>query len=234
MRPLALSATILLLIVALAGAATAQEDAPQAKPGDKVQIEETFESGAERWKATDAEAWKIVEQDGNHVYAQFQQSDYSPPHRSPLNIALLKDVVVGDFELTAKVQSTARDYPHRSVCLFFNYQDPAHFYYVHLGQATDDHANQIFIVNEAPRTKISTKTTPGTPWDNQWHQVKIVRDTASGKIDVYFDDMQEPVMTAVDKTFTWGQIGLGSFDDTGNWDDVRLTGTRAMAPTSSE
>ncbi|MEX0938405.1 MAG: hypothetical protein WDZ59_11145 [Pirellulales bacterium] len=234
MRFLAPLALAVLLAGPLDGMATAQNDATQASPGEKVQIEETFENGADRWKVTDANAWKIVEQNGNHVYAQFQQSDYSPPHRSPLNIALLKDVVVGDFELTAKVQSTARDYPHRSVCLFFNYQDPAHFYYVHLGQAADDHANQIFIVNDALRTKISTKTTSGTPWDNQWHQVKIVRDTASGKIEVYFDNMEEPAMTAEDKSFTWGQIGLGSFDDTGNWDDVRLTGTRAAAPTSSE
>ena len=37
------------------------------------------------------------------------------------------------------VNPTARDYPHRSLCLFFGYQDPAHFYYVHLGQRTEQH-----------------------------------------------------------------------------------------------
>ena len=26
-------------------------------------------------------------------------------------------------------------------------------------------------------------------------------------------------MTAVDKTFAWGQIGLGAFDDLGNFDE---------------
>ena len=31
-------------------------------------------------------------------------------------------------------------------------------------------------------------------------------------------------MTAVDKTFSWGQVGLGSFDDTGNCDEVYLFG----------
>jgi hypothetical protein len=36
--------------------------------------------------------------------------------------------------------------------------------------------------------------------------------------------MEEPVMTAEDKSFTCGKIGLGSFDDTGNWDDIRLYG----------
>ncbi len=137
---------------------------------------------------------------------------------------MLKDVVVGDFVLEARVQSTVEDYGHRSMVIVFGYQDPAHFYYVHFGKKTDDHANQIFIVNDAPRVKISTKTTPGTPWDDDWHQVKIVRNVDNGQIDVYFDDMQSPVMTAVDKTFAWGQIGIGAFDDLGNFDDIDLRG----------
>ncbi|MCI0463554.1 MAG: hypothetical protein L0Z62_41995 [Gemmataceae bacterium] len=161
------------------------------------------------------------------VYNQFQLSKYKPPHRSPFNVSLVKDVVVGDFVLEALVQSTGKDNPHRDVCLFFGYQDAAHFYYVHLGKKTDDHANQIFIVNEADRKKISTKTTPGTPWDDQWHRVKVVRTVADGKIEVYFGDMKTPVMTATDRTFTWGRVGLGSFDDSGNWDEVRLRGVRA-------
>jgi hypothetical protein len=39
--------------------------------------------------------------------------------------------------------------------------------------------------------------------------------------------MDKPVMTAKDDTFRWGQIGLGSFDDTSDWDTVKLTGTKA-------
>jgi hypothetical protein len=124
-------------------------------------FEEDFENGAERWEPTDANAWMIQETDKGHVYSQFEKrSKYEPPHRSPYNISLLKDFHVGDFVLDADVLSTHEDYGHRDACLVFGYQDPAHFYYVHLGKKTDDHANQIFIVNEAPRTKISTKTTP--------------------------------------------------------------------------
>jgi hypothetical protein len=111
--------------------------------------------------------------------------------------------------------------------LFFGYQDAAHFYYVHLGKKTDDHANQIFIVNGEPRKKISTKTNEGTNWDDDWHQVKVVRHIGDGKIEVYFDDMKKPVMTAEDKTFTWGRVGIGSFDDTANWADVKVYGTKA-------
>ncbi len=213
----------LALTILLAGAAAATVGQDQ----QPLIFEENFENGADRWQPTDATAWQIKQTDAGHVYSQFKKrSDYEPPHRSPYNVSLLKDVYVGDFVLEAKVLSTHPDYGHRDVCLFFGYQDPAHFYYVHLGKKTDDHANQIFIVNEAPRTKISTKTTPGTDWDDKWHQVKIVRKTGDGTIEIYFDNMETPVMVANDKTFVWGRIGLGSFDDTSDWDDIRLRGTR--------
>src|SRR5207249_4720505 len=128
--------------------------------------------------------------------------------------------------LEAKVQSTGQDVPHRDMCLFFGYQSPSRFYYVHIAKKADDHANQIFIVNDAPRTKISRTTTEGTKWTDGWHRVKLVRRAADGAIEVYFDDMSKPAMTASDKTFPGGRVGVGSFDDTGNWDDVRLRGVK--------
>lgn len=190
-----------------------------------------FEKGADHWQPTDPKVWKLLKTDRGQVYCQFAQSDYKPPFRSPFNYALLKDVIVSDLVFMATVQSTFKDYPHRDMVVVFGYQDPAHFYYVHLGKQTDDHANQIFIVNNAPRVKISTKTTPGTNWTDGWHDVKVVRKVADGTIEIYFDDMKNPAMTATDKTFTWGQVGIGSFDDTGNWDDVRVYGHKVAKGT---
>jgi hypothetical protein len=189
-------------------------------------FEDDFKKGADRWQPTDPAAWKIVKSDKGNFYSQFQQSKYKTKHRSPFNISLVKDVAVTDFVLEAKALSTAKDVPHRDMCLFFGYQDAAHFYYVHMAKAMDDHANQIFIVNAADRVKISTKTSKGTPWDDKWHQIKIVRTVESGAIEIYWDDMKTPIMTATDKNFTWGQVGIGSFDDTGNWDDVKLYGKK--------
>jgi hypothetical protein len=36
--------------------------------------------------------------------------------------------------------------------------------------------------------------------------------------------MDTPVMTAVDNRFKWGKVGVGSFDDTGQFDDIKLWG----------
>jgi hypothetical protein len=198
--------------------------------GDDAKLQllftDDFENGADRWQPTDANAWRIVKDPKGGQFNQHQMSKYKPPHRSPLNMALVKDLKVADFVLEAKLQSTGKDVAHRDMCLFFGYQDPAHFYYVHIAKQADDHANQIFIVNGADRKKISKTSTKGTPWDDAWHHVKIVRRVADGHIAVYFDDMKSPIMTAEDKTFAWGGVGIGSFDDSGNWDDVKVFGTR--------
>ncbi len=189
-------------------------------------FEENFAKGADHWEPTDPKAWKVVSTDKGHVYNQFKNSAYKPPHRSPLNISLIKDLQMTDFVLRARVNSTGKDGPHRDMCLFFGHQDPAHFYYVHIAKAADEHANQIFLVNGGDRKKISKTSTKGTPWDDNWHEVKIVRQTESGLIEIYFDNMTAPIMTARDKTFSWGRVGIGSFDDSGNWSDIKVWGNK--------
>lgn len=192
-----------------------------------VVFQEDFEQGAERWSPQDALQWEVKKTDKGQVYSQFKkQTTYKPPHRSPTNVSVLKDVTVGDLEFVGRVRSTHPDYGHRDAVVFFGYQDPAHLYYVHLGKQADDHANQIFIVNGADRKKISITSTTGTNWDDEWHTVKIVRKVGDGTIEIYFDDLQKPVMTAKDTTFAWGRIGVGTFDDTADWDDIVLRGTK--------
>jgi hypothetical protein len=54
--------------------------------------------------------------------------------------------------------------------------------------------------------------------------VEAARDVESGLIEVYFDNMDKPVMSTEDKTFLHGTVGLGSFDDVGNFDDLYVWG----------
>jgi hypothetical protein len=215
-----------LALLGLAAVGVASTAAERAEP--PLLFQDDFTKGTAAWEPTDPAAWKVIDgPNGGKAFCQFQQSKYTPPHRSPFNFALIKDASVGDFAFDAQVQSTAADVPHRDVCLVFGYQDPGHFYYSHIAKRTDDHANQVFIVNGAPRVKISTKTTAGTPWDAGWHHVRVTRTVADGSIAVYFDDLKTPIMTASDRTFTWGRVGVGSFDDTANWTDVKLRGVKA-------
>ena len=187
-------------------------------------FQEDFEKGRARWETTDEKSWTHREVDGNHVFGiNRRKSDYKPKVRSPLHIAMIKDIQATDFVITFRVRSTKDTGNHRDCCVFFNYQDAQNFYYVHLGARPDPHSGQIMIVENAPRKAI-TENEEHTPWTNEWHQVKLVRDTAKGTIEVYFDDMKTPHMKAIDKTFGKGRIGIGSFDDMNDFDDIKVYG----------
>ena len=198
-------------------------------------IADDFETSSDRWETTDptpAESvWMrlFLPRAGraNHVLRVTGPSSYQPPQRSPHSIALLKEFTVTDFDMVVAAQSTNRLVgEHRDLCLFWGYQDSQHFYYVHLGAKSDPHSCQIFIVNGAPRTKITTHESPGIPWTDSWHTVRVTRSTSDGRMAVYFDDLTSPVMVANDNTFRWGRVGLGTFDDHGNFDNFSLRGSR--------
>ncbi len=171
---------------------------------------------------TDNSAWRVNKEIGS--LELYGKSNYLARVRSPFNIALLKPITLGDFILEVKLAQSGKEYGHRDLCLFFNVQDPTNYYYTHIASVADDHANNIFLVNDAPRIKIATKTTAGTNWGatNSWHTVRIERNTKAGTIKVYFDNMNQPIMEATDTHFIKGHIGFGSFDDTGHFDDIKI------------
>jgi hypothetical protein len=77
------------------------------------------------------------------------------------------------------------------------------------------------IVKDSPRVALTKNKNP-TSWDNEWHEVQVVRKVEAGTIEIYFDDMATPLIKATDKTFGTGRIGIGSFDDMNDFDDVKL------------
>lgn len=216
-----------LLALSLFGAATPQLPTPAGEiPADYVlQYEQNFDSWESLldFEMSDPAAWKWDHSEGGALEL-FGASKYRARVRSPFNIAMLKDRYFGDFILEADLAQSGREYGHRDLCLFFSAKDPTNFYYVHIASVTDDHANQIFLVNDEPRVKISSKTTEGTDWKetNSWHKVRVERKVADGSIKIYFDDMETPIMEATDQHFDFGRVGLGSFDDTGRFDNLRI------------
>ena len=149
-----------LALVAVANVLVADEKPKDSSRDWPVIFKDDFETDPfPRWEPAAKEAWKHEDTDHSKVFHQFQDVRVKTPVRSPFNRNVAKDVIVGDLQLDVDFQTTKESYPHRSLCLFFGYQDPAHMYYVHFGQRTDDHANNIFIVNDKDRVKVSTKTT---------------------------------------------------------------------------
>ena len=187
---------------------------------DSVIYADGFDEGLAGWEVLDPDTWRANA--GGTVEITDRTSEYAPPHRSPTHVALVQGLVIGDSTITFRVKSTLDTGGHRDCCVFFGWQDPAHFYYVHLGAKPDPHSGQIMIVDGADRRAMTENQQP-VPWDDDWHKVKLERDIATGRIAVYFDDMTTPLMETTDTTFVAGRIGIGSFDDLNAFDDVRVT-----------
>ncbi len=226
-KPMIYGSIVMLMMVLCGGTASGEESAAsKALQGLPLLYESNFAADTALWTPTDANAWKVTEEDGVQVYSLCGASNYEPKVRSPKNIALLNGPEVTDFILEVKIKQTGREYGHRDGCVFFGYVDPSHFYYAHIATKADEHANSIFLVNDAPRVSIAKERTGGTDWGTTYHTVRIERRTETGVIKVFFDNMDKPVMMAEDKTFLSGKIGLGSFDDTANFKEVRLWGKK--------
>ena len=189
-----------------------------------ILFKDNFENGASKWKIIDDQSWKLEDHGAGKSLSIIQRnSEYEPKVRSPRHIALIKNLEAANFVIKFKVKSTKDTGNHRDCCVFFGYQNPTNYYYVHLGAKPDPHSGQIMIVKDAPRLAL-TKNEKKTPWDNSWHNVKLVRDSKKGTIEIYFDDMETPHMSVKDTTFGKGRIGLGSFDDMNAFDEVEIRG----------
>lgn len=203
----------------------AAEKPPGIPAGYKLQYEQSFDSpeALNQIVFSDPKAWRHAKDGDKGALELFGKSDYNPKDRSPFNIALVADRVFSDFVMDVELQSTVKPYGHQDMCLFYGFEATNKFYYTHIAVAADPHAHNIFIVNGAPRAAIAKQTTQGVTWgENQWHKVRIERNTAAGTIKVYFDDFSKPIMVAEDKTFAMGCIGFGSFDDKGKIDNVKI------------
>ncbi|HEX5054427.1 MAG TPA: hypothetical protein VFZ65_21795 [Planctomycetota bacterium] len=191
-----------------------------------IVCEETFASASslDRFAFSDAARWRWSP--AGPCLELLGDSHYAPPVRSPTSIALVRDLEVADFDLEVDVLQTGRDYGHRDLCLFFGFESPTRFYYVHLAQAPDANAHNVFVVQDAPRKNLAPVAAHGIQWgDHVWHHVRVERRTKPGTIRVFWDRQPEPILQATSTAFVWGRVGFGSFDDSG-----LLAGLRLWAP----
>jgi hypothetical protein len=178
------------------------------------------------WRFADASAWQWTEAEGGNELILQKQNGYKPPFRSPVNLAWFEDREWSSFSLTFECQLSSFTEGNNDLCVAFGGISASQFYYAHLGEKADQAHHQIHIVQQADRKPITTYRTSGTPWKkDSWHKVKVIRNHSTGDIAVWFDDAPQPILTAQDKTFEWGKIALGSFDDEGRFRNIRLRGT---------
>lgn len=210
------------LAAALCGACSAGLPAPEATglaTHAKMASGFSQSAGLGAWQMPFPEDWEL-RREGDLTYLHMKRSRDPGVPRRPLQFALLKNVDASSFTLDVRVRRA-----QGSMIVVFDYVDTLHFYYVHLsvdpGVKQPVH-NGIFVVDGAARRRIAgADAAPALP-DRAWHDVRIVRNSQLGSIEVFIDKEAAPRFRTVDRTFTHGEVGLGSFDETGDFARLRL------------
>jgi hypothetical protein len=201
--------------------------------GSGSAVREDFGDGwTRRWTRGKSSRW-VVEREGKRSVLRMTEPGIPPAQiRRPGETAVWTSRSWGDVEFTAHVRCDQDvSIAARDAILIFGWQDDTHYYYVHLAGRSDAVHNAILLVNGRDRERIDAfdpaRPNPVTLADKEFHKIRVARRIASGEILVYFDDRPAPVMRAVDRTLTWGMLGVGSFDDTASFHSLSAKGERA-------
>jgi hypothetical protein len=57
---------------------------------------------------------------------------------------------------------------------------------------------------------------------NQWFHLKVQWDGTSGEVQGFIDGVAVPALHAVDLSLTEGKVGIGSFDETGDFRNLKI------------
>ena len=143
--------------------------------------------------------------------------------RRPKQFALLEEGPYAAVTVEVEVKRN-----ETSLILVYAHQDDAHFNYVHL--SVDDPAKQnvhngVFHVFGGERVRISSlEGGPGLLPTNEWTPVKLVWDGKTGELRVWANGKTTEALHAVDLSLKHGRVGVGSFNETGSFRNLKVNG----------
>ena len=176
------------------------------------------------WKVVNTSDWHIADDNGSPVLNLVTSREPLPGPRRPIQFAIAQTPPYRKVKIEVDVRPQ-----QSSLMLVFAYHDPAHFDYAHLSVDTgtkQPHHNGIFHVYDGERVRISNESGPAAfPATKHWYPVVLAWDGTTGEVRVTVDARPIPALHAVDLSLTSGRIGLGSFDETADFRNLKVTGT---------
>lgn len=183
------------------------------------------------WTVPAASDWKIEKQGGASVLHLVTARGPVPGPRRPIQFAVAE---TPEFRHVT-VELDARPLGH-SLIVVFAYRDAAHFDYAHLSTdpAPQERVhNGVFHVYGGERVRISSETGPAAfATTNRSYHVRLTHDGRSGAVRVTVDGRPIPALHAIDLSLRHGRVGIGSFDETGDFKNVRIRGLTVSSKAS--
>lgn len=205
-------------VFVLALAAFGQPKLPKEAPRESIQ------ALGYRWDVQSAGDWEIAKIDGIDTLRLRKSGEPTIPRR-PTKFA------IADTEPFSKVtiEVEMRRQGGKSLIIVYGWQDPNHWNYAHIsadeGKQIHVH-NGMFHVFGGERVRISSLEGPNSLPTEDWAKVKLVFDGETGRCYAEVNGKRNPSLEAVDLSLRWGKIGLGSFNETGDFRNLKITGTR--------
>nr|WP_321454239.1 hypothetical protein [uncultured Carboxylicivirga sp.] len=156
------------------------------------------------------------------------KGEYTTENGSPEILAILKDYEVSDFILEMTIQQNGKNFGLLDFCVFYGVKDKEHYQYAQIAGHADKKTYKIFEVNGDKPHTIGQNKNDGVLWGiNQWHQLKVVRNTQDKSLKVYFNN--ELILETDNDVVNSGLIGFGSTNSAIKVDNIKL-----MAPNYTE
>jgi len=186
---------------------------------------DTLEAFGIRWSVPLLHDWKVEQVDGVDMLRLATARPMEANPRRPFQYALAVTPPLTKVTLECE---TRRDPAKKSgsVILVYAWKGPDHFNYAHLsGDSASEQPvhNGIFHVYGGDRVRISSDRGPGALAVPGWHSIRLTYDAASGLVETQVDGFPNPSLRAVDLSLEVGRVGLGSFFDTADFRNVKLT-----------
>ncbi len=180
---------------------------------------ETIEAFGRTWTVQRASDWSV--EDG--VLRLLSAADPQPGvPRRPQKFAIADTPPFRRVTIDAEVRRN-----RRSLILVYAWQDESHYNYAHISSDTAVQANVhngMFHIFGGERVRISPLDGAASLPGAEWTAVKLVFDGDAGRCHVEVDGKRNPSLEAVDLSLRFGRVGLGSFNETGDFRKVRITG----------
>lgn len=184
---------------------------------------EIVEVFGHKWNVRWAKDWQVSADTLKLLVAR--QPEVGQPRR-PQQLAIAQTNPFRKATLEAELHPEGK-----SLILIYGWQDPNHYNYAHISsdaaRAVNVH-NGMFHVFGGERVRISSLDGPGSFVPGaSWTPVKLEFDGETGRCQVEVNGKRNPSLEAVDLSLRSGRVGLGSFNETGSYRNVRITGVAA-------
>jgi hypothetical protein len=182
-----------------------------------LQAADTIAALGQTWKVPYAAEWIGSKDSLAMLTARPQESN----PRAPIQYALLEGKEFESFRLECEVKRDSN-----SLILVYTWQDATHFNYVHLSVDSPEKQpvhNGVFHVFGGDRSRISKTLGPGSLPNNEWTPVVLDYNAATGHMSVTVAGKKFPSLEAADLSLTKGKVGLGSFFETAQFRNFKIT-----------